>query len=187
MQLSKDDAAAALAAVQQSSAAARSAFRAHRGHYHLWLWGVVWIAMSLVAHFGGERAMPLMPWVSGAGTLGSVLIGYLQNAQVRSRPDRRFFGVLATVIGFAALLPLMFHVSHVSSEMIFAYTALIVAQAYVISGLWFDTYLVWFGLLLAVLILLGLLVFVSIFWLWIAVCTGGAYIATGFYVRYFWR
>ena len=49
MNPSKEEAAAALAAISQSQAALRSAFRAHRGHYYLWLWGLVWIAMALAA------------------------------------------------------------------------------------------------------------------------------------------
>jgi hypothetical protein len=41
--------------------------------------------------------------------------------------------------------------------------------------------------LIAALIVAGLWFVAPYFWIWIAVCTGGAYLVTGFYVRYFWR
>jgi hypothetical protein len=187
MDVTKQEAAAALASVEATTIAARSAFRAHRGHYHLWLWGVVWIAMALLAQFRGLAGVRLFPGVSGGGMVGSALIGFLQGRQLRGRVDRRFFGALATLVFFSVIFPVVLHPSALSPETVFAYTGLIVAQAYVLAGLWFDTYMVWFGLLLAALVLLGLFVFTAIFWWWIAVCTGGAYLATGFYVRYYWR
>jgi hypothetical protein len=58
---------------------------------------------------------------------------------------------------------------------------------YVIAGIWFDLYLLWLGLIIAALILVGLFVFSAFFWLWIAVFGGGTLILTGVYVRYFWR
>jgi hypothetical protein len=187
MDVSKDEAAAALASVRATSLAARSVFRAHHGHYHLWLWGVVWIIMALLAHLRGIAGVRMFPWISAAGMVASFLIGFFQSGQVRSPGNPRFFGALATLIGFAVVVPFALGLKSISPEACFAYIALIVAQAYVLAGLWFDTYMVWFGLLLAVLVLLGLLVFTSIFWIWIAVFAGGAYLATGFYVRYFWR
>jgi hypothetical protein len=187
MQVSKEEAAASLEAVRQANLAARSAFRAHHGHFHLWLWGLVWIVMALLAHAKGEAGVRLFPWLSGAGLIASMLIGFLQSGQVRTPVDRRFFGALAALIGFALLVPLVLRPHVVTPEMWFAYTGLVVAQAYVIAGLWFDTYMVWFGVVLAALILTGLLVFTPFFWIWIAVCTGGAFLITGFYVRYFWR
>jgi hypothetical protein len=187
MDVSREEAAASLAAIKSANHAARSAFRAHHGHYHLWLWGAVWIAMALLAQTRGLAGVQLFPWVSAAGVLTSVVIGFFQSGQVRAPVDRRFFGALAALIGFAVLVPFVLQPRNVTPEIAFAYTGLVVAQAYVLAGVWFDTYMAWFGLVLAGLILLGLLVFTPYFWIWIAVCTGGAFFITGFYVRYFWR
>lgn len=187
MEISKEEAARALAAVQQANAATRSAVRAHHGHLHLWLWGLVWIAMALLAHTRGLAGVRLFPWLSGAGVVGSLLIGAIQHRQVRAPVDRRFLGALGALVGFALLFPLVLHSAGAGPEAAFAYTALVVAQAYVVSGLWFGNYFTWFGLLLAALILVGFFAFPAIFWLWIAVCTGGAFLLTGCYVRFFWR
>jgi hypothetical protein len=60
-------------------------------------------------------------------------------------------------------------------------------QVYVVAGLWTDSYLLWVGVLVSVLVILGLFCFPGIFWLWMAVFGGGTLIASGFYVRHFWR
>ena len=187
MELSKAEATAALAAIQRADTAARSAFRAHRGHLHLWIWGVVWIAMALLAHTRGLAGVRLFPWLSGVGVAASFAVGFFQNTRVRAPLDRRFLGAVVTILAFATLFPFLLRPATVTPELIFAYIGLVVAQIYVVTGLWFDTYLLGFGLLIAALILVGFFFFFAIFWLWIAVCTGGAFLLTGFYVRYFWR
>jgi hypothetical protein len=100
--------------------------------------------------------------------------------------DKRFLGVLAAVVFFAALWPLVLR-APADNQSIFAYIGLVVMLCYIIAGIWFDTYLLWLGLGMAALILVGLLCFSGIFWWWIAVFGGGPLIVTGFYIRYFWR
>ena len=65
-------------------------------------------------------------------------------------------------------------------------SSLVAMQAYVVAGLWIDSYLLWLGIAVTVLILLGLFLFPAVFWLWMAIFGGGSLIATGFYVRHFW-
>jgi hypothetical protein len=187
MDVSKEEAAAALAAIQQANQSARSAFRAHHGHLHLWIWGGVWTTMALCAHFRGPTIVRFFPWMSAAGFFTSMLVGFLQSSQVRSPVDRRFFGALAGLLCFAALAPFVLRPAAVTPELSFAYIGLVVSQSYVLAGVWFDTYMAWFGVLVAALILIGLFVFTAHFWLWIAVGVGGAFLLAGFYVRYFWR
>jgi hypothetical protein len=187
MNPSKEEAAAALAAIGQSQAALRSAFRAHRGHYYLWLWGLVWIAMALIAHFGGPAAIArYFPMLGLAGGLASAAIGLLQRGQLRLPVDRRFVRVLLALLGFGVVWPLVLR-AFPGNEAVFAYIGLVVAQLYVVAGIWFDIYLLWLGLILAGLLLVGFFFFLPIFWIWVAVFGGGALILGGFYVRYFWR
>jgi hypothetical protein len=186
MQISPEEAARALAAIATSRETMRSTIRAHRGHYHLWLWGLVWISMAMLAEFRGFAGIRLFPWISAAGVAGSMLLGFLQGTQIRMPVDRRFLGVLGAVFLFAALCPFLLR-AHPDNQTIFAYTALVAMLGYVIAGIWFDTYLVWLGLVVAVLILVGLFCFPGIFWWWIAVFGGGSLIASGFYIRYFWK
>jgi hypothetical protein len=186
MQISSEEAARALAAIQTSREAMRSSIRARRGHYHLWLWGVIWIAMAMLVQFHGQAGARLLPWLCAAGIAGSAVLGFIQGRQIRIPMDRRFLGVLAAVLFFSALWPLVLR-APANSEVIFAYIGLVVMLCYVIAGIWFDTYLLWLGLLMTAFLLVGLFFFSSIFWWWVAILGGGPLIVTGFYIRYFWR
>jgi hypothetical protein len=186
MQLTSEEAARALAAIQTSRDAMRSAIRAHRGHYHLWLWGAVWIGMAMLAEFRGQAGIHLFPWLCVAGIAGSMALGAIQGRQIRGPVDKRFLGVLAAVVLFSALWPMVLRAPF-NDQAMFAYLGLVSMLCYIIAGIWFDTYLVWLGLVMTVLILVGLFLFPTIFWWWIAIFGGGTLIITGFYIRYFWR
>jgi hypothetical protein len=182
----RDEAAALLAEVDSARAAMRHAIRAHRGHLHLWIWGAAWVAMPLTVHFGGSEAGRFFPWICLAAGTASVATGFTQGRQVRTPVNFRFLGVLAAVLGFAALFPFVLQASF-DLRTSYAYACLVAMQTYVVAGLWTDTYLLWLGIAVTVLILIGLLLFPSVFWLWMAAFGGGPLIATGFYVRHCWR
>jgi hypothetical protein len=169
MQLSKQEAADALALIQRVRA------------------DTLWILMGGLAQSRGMAGILLFKWISLAGGLASFAIGFWQSRQVRRPVDRRFVGALAALVVFGVLFLLVLHPDSPQPQRVFGYIGLLVAQCYCIAGIWFDTYLLWFGLLLAGLILVGLVWLMPVFWFWIAGCCGGAFILTGFYVRYFWR
>lgn len=183
MRVSKDEAAESLAAIGRSQAALRQAFRAYRGHYYLWLWGMVWLAMGLSAHFAGAAGVKAFPWFALAGALGSAGIGLWQSSEVRMPVDRRFLAVLGAVLAFGFLWPLVLRTAP-SHESMFAYIGLVVAQAYIVAGLWFDTYLLRMGIVLGLVVLSGLWWFMPYFWLWSAVGGGAALIVGGCIVRW---
>lgn len=186
MQLSPQEAAAALAEVERARATMRHTIRAHRGHLHLWIWGLAWIVMPLLAYFGGDAASRYFPVVCLLGGIASAVAGFSQGRQIKAPIDRRFFGMLAALFLFAVIYPLILH-ARLDAKAAYAYIALVVMQGYVIGGLWTDTYLLWVGLLITALILIGVFFFPAVFWLWMAVFGGGTLLVTGFYVRNFWR
>ncbi len=181
--ITPSEAARALAAIASSRAAMRTAVRAHRGHTYLWLWGGIWTAMALLAHFRGLAGVQLFSWMGLGGVVASFLIGRRERSTIRLPVDRRFLRVLAAslLFGLAWLTALG---GPRTPEHGFAYIGLLVAQAYVIAGLWFDSYLLALGLMVAATMLTGLFAFPAFFWIWIAVAGGGTLIASGFYVRY---
>ena len=186
MKLTPEEAVAALADVEQGRRAMRSAIRAHRGHLHLWLWGVAWIAMPLTAYFGGDSAARFFPWICLAGIVASFAGGLTQHRQVRTPFNGRFLGVLSTVLLFAAIFPWVLH-AQFDTKTAYAYLCLVAMQGYIVAGLWTDSYLLWLGLAVTALILVGHFLLPGIFWPWMAVCGGGSLLLTGFYVRFFWR
>jgi hypothetical protein len=186
MQLSPQEAAAALAQVDDVRVTMRRIIRAHRGHYHLWIWGAAWVAMPLLAHFKGDYASHHFGWICLVGGVASAWVGFTQSAQIRMPSNLRFLGVLGALLAFGALFPFVLH-ARPEPKMLYAYTCLIAMQAYVIAGVWTDSYLLWLGVFVTGLVLVGFFFFPGIFWLWMAVFGGGSLIATGFYVRHFWR
>lgn len=185
-ELSPQEAAAALAEIESARATMRRVIRAHRGHVHLWIWGVAWVAMPLVAQFWGDQAAKVFPLICLPAGMASALAGLKQSGQIRLPANFRFLGVLAALVGFAAIFPFVLH-ARTDSRTLYAYTCLIVMQAYVVAGLWTDSYLLYLGLAITALILVGFFLFPAMFWWWMAWFGGGSLIATGFYVRHFWR
>lgn len=184
--ITPDEAARALQAVAASQAAMRSAIRAHRGHCYLWLWGGIWMVMALLAQLRGLQGLRWFPWLGLAGFVASVAIGMIQGNRIRLPVDRRFLWVLLATLLFGLAWGAVLGIPR-RAEAVFAFIGLLVAQSYLIAGLWFDSYLLWLGLAVAAAMLVGLFVFPAFFWIWIAVFGGGVLIATGFYVRYFMR
>lgn len=186
MKLTPAEATAALAEVEAARATMRHVIRAHRGHLHLWIWGVAWIVMPLLVHFRGESAMQLFPWIALAGGVASATAGFTQASQIRLLPSARFLGMLAALLVFALVFPFVL-ITQPEPKAIYAYICLVAMQAYVVAGLWTDTYLLWLGLAITALILVGLFVFPAVFWLWMAAFSGGSLLVSGFYVRRYWR
>ena len=186
MNINTSEAARALAEIEQTRAAMRQAVRSHRGHYHLWIWGAAWIAMPLYAQLvGDDHARQLGLFCLPAAGL-SALVGHAQSRQIRLPVDTRLLGVIAALVCFALIFPVVLG-ARPALRSLYAYTCLIVMQAYVVAGLWTDSYLLWIGIIVSALILVGLFLFPAVFWIWMAVFGGGSLVATGFYVRYFWR
>jgi hypothetical protein len=68
MNNAQEDAPRALQDIEASRLAMRSAIRAHRGHLLLWLWGLVWIAMSALCRID-RRLVAVCAALLGFGCL----------------------------------------------------------------------------------------------------------------------
>lgn len=192
-QISREEAAEALRLIDVSRAAFRSAMRSSMGYQHLWVWGGVWIVQCLYFQF----AAVVHVWTANSmvlvGILGSVLVGRHQARLVRKPADKRFLLALGMLIGFGALVWPLVLGGHWDlppqrvSQVFYAYGCLLAMQCYVLTGIWFDNHLLWIGLLISALIVLGFLFFAPWFWVWMAVFAGGGLVISGFYVRRSWK
>jgi hypothetical protein len=164
----------------------RATIQAYRGHLYLWLWGLIWIAISLLNWTEGTRYQAASGWLSAAGCVASFLIGIIQGRQVRSRVNKRFVAVCISILlfGFVAW-PIVLGPPH-GYKSGFGLGTLVWMQIYIVAGIWFDNYLLWVGIAATALILAGLVFLPGLFW----ACTllaGAVLVGTGFYVRYGWR
>ena len=186
MNLSPHEAASALAHVEDARATMRHVIRAHRGHYQLWIWGFSWVAMPLTAHIWGDHAARFFALICLGCAIPSVWVGLTQARQIRIPTNLRFVGVVTAVVVFAALFPFVLRATP-DVRTVYAYLCLVAMQTYVVAGIWTDSYLLWVGIIVTLLLLAGIFFFPALFWIWMAVFGGGSLIATGFYVRHFWR
>ena len=187
-EISLEDAARSLQEVANSRARMRSVIRAHRGHLHLWLWGTIISLQCLGAQFWGVWALgrPSLILIA-TGIVAAFTIGFMQSRQIRSRPDLRFLTLVGIIFLFHyGIYPQLLGWPH-DAQTGYAYGTLIWMLVYILAGVWFDSALLWTGLFVTAAVLVGLWVFPAFFWWWCAFFVGGAIIATGFYVRYFWR
>jgi hypothetical protein len=186
MNISREEAAQALGAIEASRSTMRAIVRSYRGHYLLWLWGGIWAVMALAVQFYGQQGIRFFPWIGGTGMVASLAIRCAQSGTVRMPVDKRFLRLLLAIIIFAFVWPLVLGLPP-NPKVVFAYFGLVAMFYYVVAGIWFDMYLLWVGLVVSGLIVAGLLFFPAIFWWWIAIVCGGTLVGTGFYVRFFWR
>jgi hypothetical protein len=186
MNITPEEAARSLQDIEDSRRAMRSLVRAHRGHLFLWLWGGIWSLTSIVNWIDSPRFWVFSNWLSVAGGVASVAIGFLQNSQVRSKIDRRFVAVCITMMVFGyGVWPLLLGGPH-TYKSAYGYGTLIWMQIYIIAGIWFDNHWLWIGVAVSALILAGYVFFPQLFWAW-GLLAGLTMVATGFYVRFFRR
>jgi hypothetical protein len=191
MNISPDEAATALQEIEASRAAMRRAIRTHRGHLYLWLWGYIWIAMSVLNWRYEEGALHAIWWLSGAGTLATLAIGFVQGRQIRSRIDRRFLGVCGILLAFGYLVwPFLLGDLHSygfrSYKGAYSYFTVIWMQVYMVAGVWFDNFWFWIGLGVTVLVVATLVFAPALFWA-VTLLFGVVLAGTGYCIRYWWR
>jgi hypothetical protein len=186
--ISAEEAGKALQQIEASRQAMRAAIRANRGHLHLWMWGLIWVAMAVIMQNGGKFGEPLLNWLGIGGVIGSFVIGFWQGRRVRSGIDGRFVGAVISLLVFGyAVWPALLGVHGDHPKALLTYSALVIMQIYILAGLWFDICLLWTGILVTIFLLAGLLLFAPIFYWLFAIFGGGTLIGTGFYLRYVLR
>jgi hypothetical protein len=186
MNISSEEAAVALREIEASRTAMRNALRTHRGHLHLWLWGVIWIITSTLNWVYGVQALHANWWIQGTGVVLSLVIGFVQSRQVQGKIDRRFIGVCATLLVFGYVIwPVLFGGFH-SYKTAYAYFTVLWMQLYMVGGIWFDNFWFWIGLVVTILTVGSLLLAPASFWA-VTLLFGFILIGSGFYMRYGWR
>lgn len=159
------------------------------------VWGVIWVLGYLSSHF-----LPLVTqWIWLAlvptGIVISVIVGK-RDMPVKSALDKRitwFWWLLFGYVGlWIALLSPFIKVQGADESQMFwhhygALVATVPMFAYVVTGLWLDHFMIWIGLAVTVLTVLGLFLLQPYFFLWMAITGGGTLIGTGLVIRKRWR
>jgi hypothetical protein len=186
MDITTDEATRALEAIETSKMAMRRAIMNSRGPAYLWIWGAVWMAEAIVRKMAHPRFWVTILWISAAGLVASLVVGIAQSGKFRSRLDRRFLAVCATLLVFGYGVWPRFFSLFKTYDSAYAYQVILWMQLYIVGGIWFDTFLLWLGLLITAIILTGFLWFPEFFWL-SAFLSGVVLFCSGFYIKKCWR
>lgn len=186
MDISSDEAARALEAIETSKMAMRRAIMNSRGPAYLWIWGLVWMAEAIVRKMAHPGFWVAILWISAAGVVASLVVGIAQSGKFRSKLDRRFLAVCATLLIFGYGIWPRFFPLFKTYDSAYAYQVILWMQLYIVGGIWFDTFLLWVGLLITAIILTGYLGFPEYFWLSAFLC-GVVLFCSGFYIKKCWR
>lgn len=145
---------------------------------HLILWGGIYAAAYTFGYFRPYQAGLAWAVLIPAATIGDVLIARRDHGRINWAV---FLGLFATFLAFISATALVMQ-PHDPRQMA-AFVPLVVAAAYVVLGIGVGRRLVFTGLALGVLTLVGFLALPSIFMLWMAVVGGGALVLGGLWLR----
>jgi len=186
MNISPEEAKRSLREIEASRTAMRSLVRSHRGHLYLWLWGSIWIVVSLLNWIDAPRFWMLTNWISLAGLPATFAIMFFQRRHVRSPVNKRFLWVCVAMLAFSYGVWPVFLGEPRTYKAAYGYYILAWMQLYVVAGIWFDNYWLWVGVAVTALILAGFVFFPAAFWAW-SLLGGATLLGTGFYIRLLWR
>lgn len=192
MNVSNENAAESLKIVREVAAQTRKAVAASYAAPFLIMWGVIWIlgfgTVHLFGAWGGYFFIALD--VLGVGMMIWMIRRWKKSAPTRLSKDDdtgwRVFWLWAALAVFVTFWVVLLWPLTGIQICVFACTAGM--YVWVMMGLWFKSnFMIWLGLLLAALTVLGYYVFTSFFNLWMGVTGGGALMTTGLYFKIRWR
>jgi hypothetical protein len=197
IRITQEEASVSLAEIDRTTQRIRNALASGTAAPLLILWGAIW-----VVGYSGQQFLPHSSQATWAvliafGTIASLLSGFRQ-APVKN-PSFSLMGrfglawlmlfaygfLWATFLGpwetphgaYGALL----------DRKLAAFTCTICMFAYVIMGLWLGRFLLYLGALVTLTTLVGYFFVPTYFYAWMAVTGGGSLMATGLFIRKFWR
>ena len=185
MNITPEEAQAALENIQQTTTKTRSIF--NMWSYYLLVWGVVWTTGFLATQF--ERQLSALIWIVMVtiGIVGSIMLGLSQARRMRLAPGSQaailgtrlgiFWGVL---YGFAALWMSLFSLN---SPQIAILWITVVMFGTIINGVWLQQRLmIGFGMGVTLMSVLGYYLLPQYFYAWAAVFAGLPLAVLGIYL-----
>jgi hypothetical protein len=194
MNVTREDAVQSLAQVEEVTMKTKQALASAYAGPFLILWGFIWIVAYLGTQYFPVWANTIWGILSLFGAVGTVFISkrrYSQGPARKSHSARQF--MLRTVLFW----PLVFVYACVWLNIVKpnnglevnAFLVTVIMFAYVVMGLWFDSWIMTaLGLVVTAFTLVGFfLVPPANYCLWMAVTAGGSLLGTGLFMKLWWR
>ena len=208
MDISREEAQWSLDEVQDTVERTRKMVAYAGGDALFVVWGVIWVLGYLGSQFLpivrlDDFFLPLASWLWPvlvcAGIVISVIVGkrsFPVTGPESARIGRRIgalWGLLYLYfnVWIGLLWPFIKVQGAAESQMFSRHMGAIAGTvpmfAYVVMGLWLGNFMIWIGLAVTALTVLGLFLFPAYFSLWMALAGGGTLIGTGVVIRKRWR
>jgi hypothetical protein len=188
MNVTREEAAKALADVDRASDRIGQLKGYHHGAPYFIIWGFVWLAANLASYFLTDAAKFAWPVSLGFGFTASLILGILQSRKWpkgASTSERRFgsrMGMTAGIV-MAFIVCIILIARPQSSQEVNAMISIVFPFLYMAGGIWAGWRLFAIGLVTAVAILVGYFWFAEHFELWMGLFGGGSLIAGGIWLR----
>ena len=194
MDISKQDAKESLDEIQAVLDHTRKAIASNYANPLLIMWGLIFITAYLGTHFFVAWAWHIWTALDAVGIIGTFLICWQQFRSanpVKTSSEKKigwrifWFWTLLFIYVFFWLNMLR----PSKGVELNAFLVTVIMFAYVVIGLWLESYfMVWLGLAVTGITLFGFyLIPLSYYCLWMALMAGGALLGTGLYIRFRWR
>lgn len=180
MTIQPDQAAAALAEIDDTVARLRQSQFYQHSSFFLLLWGPIVALSYVVTQFAPQYAGKT--WLAGSllGAFASTIIASLARSGARRSFDPRPISAYAVFIGFGVALV---GLGHYGPREIGAFWTLYFMTAYTMAGFWLGRAYVLIGAAVALLTMLGYAFAGPWFALWMALVNGGGLILGGLWMR----
>jgi len=195
MEVTPEEAKESLAEIEKVAARTRKMVAYGGGDVLFIVWGVIWILGSMGDEFFLEKCGWIWLGLVGTGVAVTGLVAKFKSP-VSSPTDRRlgFFWLFMFLYIGLWLWMLIPFVKIRSMEEGIAFSKhfggiMFTAPMFgwVVMGLWLDRFMVWLGLAVTGLVVIGLILLEPYFWYWMAAAGGGTLIGTGLFIRKRWR
>lgn len=191
MDLSRQDASAALDEIEAAERRARQGVAYREASPFLILWGAVWLLANAATDLLPAYGRFAWPLGSLVGTLSSVVLVVLQLKRMASRHEqtpaqrcrarRRSLMIGITLLSFFVAMHVV--LGTLTGRQYNAFISLFWAFAYMAAGAWLGMRIFITGVVLAVAILAGYLYVQQYYLLWMAIVGGGSLLLAGFWLR----
>ncbi len=185
MNLSKSEAEAALDEINSVIARTRRALATGCCGGFLILWGLIWLVGFPATQFFPGHANAVWLALDAAGLVASCVLATRSGRATRGGQGPRIGLSWLALILYAVLWVFILRPS--DTRFFGAYPATLAMFGYVLMGLWLDRYLLWLGLAVTAMTLLGILFLPAWFNLWMGVTGGGSLVAAGVHIRRNWN
>lgn len=150
------------------------------------IWGCVWFAGYLGSQLlGGARSGLLWFVLDILGGVATAIVGMRARRRVRVAHGWRMAGLSLALMAYVGLL--VWIAWPMAADRLVLFITVAISFGYVFVGLWLSPVLLWTGLVLTTLAILGWLLVPAYLGYWLAFLGGGGLIGLGIYILRAWK